>query len=167
MLDCTLFFSDVRGFTVFSEHNAPGELIKTLNQIIALQVDCLEEAGADVDKFIGDAVFARFEGPERAAASIRAALNIQRGISEGDFPLSIGIGIASGTVVAGVIGAADRYDYTVLGDAVNVASRLCASARAGELVLDWTTAELANFNSGVRETISVKGRDATIDVVRV
>ena len=167
LVDCTLFFSDIRGFTVFSEHSAPAELIDTLNRIVALQVASLEEAGADVDKFIGDAVFARFEGPERAPASIRAALNIQRRVSEGDYPFSIGIGIASGTVVAGVIGAADRYDYTVLGDAVNVASRLCSAAGGGELVVDKDTADSASFVGGDPETLSVKGREAAVNVLRV
>lgn len=167
LVDCTLFFSDIRGFTVFSEHSDPAELIKILNQIIALQVDSLEEAGADVDKFIGDAVFARFEGPERAAASIRAAINIQRLISERDLPFSIGIGIASGTVVAGVIGAADRYDYTVIGDAVNVASRLCSAAGPGELVVDTATAHSGSFSGGRFEALSVKGRGAPVHVLRV
>ncbi len=167
LVECTLFFSDIRGFTVFSERNAPRDVIDVLNRIIAMQVDALEEAGGDVDKFIGDAVFARFERQDRAAAAIRAAEDIQRRLQEDAFPLSVGIGIASGAVVAGVIGAADRYDYTVLGDAVNVASRLCSAAGPGETVVDSKTADMAGFVGGSGETISVKGREATIDVRRI
>lgn len=167
LVDCTLFFSDVRGFTVFSERHAPRRVIDVLNRIIALQVDVLEAAGGDVDKFIGDAVFARFEGQDRAAAAVRAAAEIQRQLRDGALPLSVGIGIASGAVVAGVIGAADRYDYTVLGDAVNVASRLCSAAGPDETVVDAKTAGMAGFADGASETISVKGREAAIDVRRI
>ena len=167
LVECTLFFSDVRGFTAFSEGSPPGEVIAALNRIIAVQAEVLESNGADVDKFIGDAVFARFEGPERAAAAVRASLEIQRQLRERPQPLTIGIGIASGSVVAGVIGAADRYDYTVLGDAVNVASRLCSAARAGETVVDQATADAAAVTGGTREAIAVKGRAATVNVVRL
>ena len=165
--DCTLFFSDVRGFTLFYETVAPRDVIEQLNRVIALQVGILEEAGADVDKFIGDAVFARFEGPDRAAASIGAALAIQGRLTDRSIPLAIGIGIASGPVVAGVIGATGRYDYTVLGDPVNVASRLCSAAGPGEVVVDAATAAAAACAVGDRETIPVKGRAAAVDVVRI
>ncbi len=166
LVECTLFFSDIRGFTDFSERRAPGELIDALNGVFALQVEVLEQAGGDVDKFIGDAVFARFEGPDRAAAAIGAALEIQRRLSDGKLELTLGIGIASGSVVAGVVGAADRYDYTVLGDAVNVASRLCSAALAGETVVDQGTADAGAVVDGAREALAVKGRNAKVSVVR-
>lgn len=165
MVDCTLFFSDIRGFTKFSERHSPEQVIESLNDIIALQVEALEEAGGDVDKFIGDAVFARFEGRDRQAQALKAAKTIQQRIREGGYSLKLGIGISSGSVVAGVIGASDRYDYTVLGDAVNVASRLCSSAGPDEIVIDGNTLEADE--AGIRETLTVKGREAPIDVIRI
>lgn len=167
LIDCTLLFSDVRGFTVFSERSTPSEVIVALNRAIAVQVEVIEQAGGDVDKFIGDAVFARFEGPDRGAAAIQAAIEIQRRFAEAALPLSIGIGIASGSVVAGAIGAADRYDYTVLGDAVNVAARLSSAARGGEVVVDQQTAAAAHFGAGAPEAIIVKGRAAAVPAVRI
>lgn len=167
IVECALFFSDIRGFTQFSEQRAPREIIGLLGRIIELQVDVLEEAGADVDKFIGDAVFARFEGTGGAAAAIRAGLAIQRRLVDEPLPLSVGIGIASGPVVVGVIGAADRYDYTVLGDPVNVASRLCSVAGSGEMVVERKTAGAAGYSDGKPETIALKGRTGTVEVLRV
>ncbi|MGE4220039.1 MAG: adenylate/guanylate cyclase domain-containing protein, partial [Alphaproteobacteria bacterium] len=166
-LDCTLFFSDIRRFTDFAERHSPQEVIDRLNHLIRVQVDLLERFGADVDKFVGDAVFARFEGPGREAAAIDAAMAIQRHLKTADLGLPVGIGIASGTVVAGVIGAADRYDYTVLGDAVNVASRLCSLAAGGEVMVDRKTAEGAAYAARDWESLAVKGRTGTVEALRL
>lgn len=167
LVECTLLFCDIRGFTAFAERSSPREVIATLNAIVAQQVQALEVEGADVDKFIGDAVFARFEGPGRAASAIRAAGEIQRRMRASGAPLQSGIGIASGSVVAGVIGASDRYDYTVLGDAVNLAARLCAAAGAGEVVVDSATADLVPSIHGARELLPIKGRSAAVQVIRM
>ena len=166
-LECTLFFSDIRRFTDFAERHSPQDVIDRLNQLMRLQVDLLERSGADVDKFVGDAVFARFEGPGREAAAIEAAKAIQGHLKTAGLGLSVGIGIASGTVIAGVIGAADRYDYTVLGDAVNVASRLCSIAGPGEIMIDRTTAEGAAFAAPDWESLAVKGRTGIVDALRI
>ena len=167
-VDCTLLFSDIRGFTGYAEQHRPEEVIGMLNRAMRLQVAAIEAAGGDVDKMIGDAVFARFHGDGRAQAALAAAEEIQRAaVAEG---LPLGIGIYSGPVITGVIGVGQRFDYTAVGDSVNVASRLCSAALAGETIVDRGTLERAGPGPAARyesaEPLSVKGRLAPIKVAR-
>ena len=105
MLEVTLFYSDVRGFTGFAEHHSSEKVIEFLNRIIGLQVEIIESHGGDVDKMIGDAVLARFHDPDRAVQAIKAAVAIQNAVKSSQLPRGVAIGLYGGPVVAGLIGA--------------------------------------------------------------
>jgi adenylate cyclase len=158
-LDVTLFYSDVRGFTGFAEHHAPKKVIDFLNRIIGLQVEIVEANGGDVDKMIGDAVLARFHGKNGAIRAIQSAIAVQKTIRTTGLSPGLAIGLFSGPVVAGLIGTQDRLDYTVVGDSVNSAARLCDLAKAGEIVADSDTASQGkNIAFGPERNVRVKGR---------
>jgi len=168
LLEVTLFYSDVRGFTGFAEQHTPNEVIGFLNRIIGLQVGIIEARGGDVDKMIGDAVLARFHGPERAIRAVAAAISVQNAIKSAGLPHGVAIGLFDGPVVAGLIGAGDRLDYTVVGDSVNTAARLCGLAQADEIVAESTTlATTKEVNFGPDERVRVKGRAAELTVRRL
>lgn len=134
----TVLFSDIRGFTSFSETRRPEDAVGVLNRYLSLQADLVKRFGGDVDKFIGDAVFAHFTGPDMALNAIRCGLEIQRavaGAASEDAALSVGVGIATGDVLVGSIGSDERLDYTAIGPAVNLAERLCTAAEPGQILL--------------------------------
>lgn len=162
-IETTLFFSDIRDFTGFSEEHSPEEVVAFLNAIMSLQVGIVRTHGGDVDKMIGDAVLARFDGPDGPARAIAAAGEIQCAVSAGSFPRQLGIGIYEGPVILGTIGPDDRRDFTVIGDSVNVTARLCAEARSGEIVVD---ARLAGEGFCPPETVAVRGRDRPVAICR-
>lgn len=127
----TILFSDIRGFTSLTERSSPEEVVAFLNEYFSLWSNVVKRHGGWIDKFIGDAVMAVFDGgteKENAMAALacseeifRKLCHVKRGIfSDG----AIGIGIDSGEVILGDIGSASRRNYTVIGDAVNTASRL-------------------------------------------
>jgi adenylate cyclase len=132
----TIFFSDLANFTSISENLSPKELVEQLGEYFHAFTEEVTAAGGTVDKFIGDAVMAFWGAPiekaDHASAACRCALNCQRRLAElrtswqqrGKPLLFARIGINSGPVVVGNIGSARRFNYTVIGDAVNVASRL-------------------------------------------
>ncbi len=166
-VDLTLLYSDVRGFTAMSEANPPEKVVAFLNRMMSLQIGAIAAEGGDVDKMIGDAVLARFDGDGRAARAIRAARRIQRDIAAAGIAPGVGIGIFSGPAISGTIGAADRMDFTVIGDSVNSAARLCSAAEEGEIVVDEVTAAAAALDVASRaESITVKGRQQALDVRR-
>lgn len=134
--EVSVLFSDIRGFTTLCEGRAPSAILSMLNDYLATVSDLVDERNGVVDKYIGDAVMALFGAPlgapddpqratETALAMVRAlpALNAQFSLA-GWPPLAIGVGIHTGIAVAGNIGSATRLNYTVLGDTVNLASRL-------------------------------------------
>lgn len=134
----TVLFSDIRGFTSFSEAHRPEDAVEVLNRYLSLQADLVKRFGGDVDKFMGDSVFAHFTGPDMALDAIRCGLEIQRALTdstEENGALSIGVGIATGDVLVGSIGSNDRLDYTAIGPAVNLAQRLCASAAPRQILM--------------------------------
>jgi class 3 adenylate cyclase len=168
-VDVTLYYADVRDFTSFAEANPPETVVAMLNAFITLQVDAIRASGGDVDKIIGDAVLAVFYGPDRASRAIACARDtLGRCKSESGLPRGLGIGVHDGFVVAGVIGAPSRQDYTVIGDAVNVAARLCSLAAAGELVVDTRTLARAGHPDGFGEAteVVIKGRTEPVRLRR-
>ena len=130
--DLTFLFTDIRGFTSISEKMSPDKVVEMLNHFLDLQAGIIHENGGDVDKFVGDEVMAMFEGPKRDHNACRAALEIRKAMArekelakaQGKESVSIGIGINSGPVVHGSMGARDRMDFTSIGDTVNLAARL-------------------------------------------
>lgn len=159
-----VLFSDVRGFTRLAEGMPPEALAATLTEYFSLMVDIIFEHGGTLDKFVGDAIMALWGAPrpqaDAAERAVRAAAAMQRALqernpaweAEGRPRLEVGIGINYGEVFAGNIGSHRRLEYTVLGDVVNVAARLCAEAGAGDILVadgvkdalsaEWTLEEL-------------------------
>jgi adenylate cyclase len=136
--DATIFFSDIRSFTAISEKLEPDEVVGFLNDYMTRMVACVNKTGGVVDKFIGDAVMAVWGAPVSAGspmadalACVKAALMMRTALREfnvgrgGDKKpiIKIGCGINTGPIVAGQIGSTERMEYTVIGDAVNLASR--------------------------------------------
>jgi adenylate cyclase len=140
-VEVTMMFLDVRDFTGFAERSSAPEVVATLNRLFELVVPVIHEHGGHVDKFVGDGLLAVFGAPRRqddhADQALGAALAIGRAVREqGPEGLDIGIGLNSGTVVAGNVGGAGRLEFSVIGDAVNVAARVeSATRQTGDAVL--------------------------------
>jgi adenylate cyclase len=132
--DVTILFSDIASYSTLSERVAPGPLVDELNRYFGRMTDIVQAHGGFVDKFIGDGVLAIFGAPlarENAAAdAVRASLAMIQSLKDeplfigGDGRIAIRIGLHRGEAIVGNIGSAQRFNYTVMGDAVNVASRL-------------------------------------------
>lgn len=164
---CTLLYSDIRDFTSFSEANEPERVVGFLNQSMTIMVDAITHAGGDVDKLIGDAVLARFQGEQAESRAIAAAREALRLLESAGLPRGVGIGIYTGDVISGTIGSADRMDFTVIGDSVNLAARLCSAAARGEIIADSDTVTASgDAEFGAAETISVKGRRSRLKIRR-
>ncbi len=163
---CVLFFSDIRGFTTYSESRDPGKVVETLNRILSLQAGVIRHLGGDVDKFVGDEVMAVFS---ESLPAMEAAFEIQKMMAAqaGELDhLAIGIGIHEGDVVQGDVGSEDIRNYTVIGDAVNTAARLESQARAGEILVSDSIADhvesRARFVFEEKGELKLKGKEVTI-----
>jgi adenylate cyclase len=144
----TILFSDLRDFTPLSERLTPSELLEILNRYFTRMSQIVDARGGVVDKYIGDALMALFgaplEQPDQAARAMAAALEMRAALTElnrelfpdSEYTLRFGIGIHTATVVAGNIGSPQRYNYTVIGDGVNAASRLESLTRQPEYATD-------------------------------
>lgn len=176
-----IVFCDLRGFTAWSERTEPERLVLELNAYFEAMVTPIRAHGGAVDKFIGDAVMAVFGIPEPrdddAARAIEAALAMRRALIElnderaemGLPPLHHGIGVHVGEVVAGNVGTSDRRQYTVVGDVVNVASRLESSTKSEgvDLLVSDETVEAAGGLDEVPELtphrpLTLSGRFGTL-----
>lgn len=140
-LDVTLMFVDVRGFTTLAERLHPTEVVTTLNRLFERIVPIVHDHGGHVDKYAGDGLMAVFGAPRRkdrhADAALGAALQIADAVHE-EFSgsLTVGVGLNSGPVVAGNVGGAGRLEFSVIGDAVNIAARVeTATRQTGDTVL--------------------------------
>jgi adenylate cyclase len=146
-LRLTLLFSDVRGFTAYSEQRPPEEVVGSLNRVLNVQTDIIHKCNGDVDKYVGDEVVAVFTGAEQAFQACYAALEIQREMQQAGGSvyggLSVGIGINTGEVILGMIGSEKRADFTVIGDHVNFAARLCSAAQPAQVIVSAATYEAA------------------------
>jgi class 3 adenylate cyclase len=178
--DCSILFADLRGFTGMAEKMEPEALHEVLNQFFRLVIDLISAEGGVVDKFIGDKIMAVFAegGPVGAAqATARAALKMHARIDElnaertkkGLPPLEVGIGLNSGTVVMGNVGSEERMNFTVIGDAVNVADRLQSLARGGETYMGGHTRALLGekFASEDLGQVTLRGRERPEHVFRL
>lgn len=140
----SVIFTDIRGYTEFSERVPPEVVIDVLNRYFDVQTDIVEQHQGDVDKFIGDALVAVFEGEgmEQRAASCAVEIiqaMVQLLVEHPEHDLHVGIGVASGEVVLGAMGARERMDFTVLGSTVNLAARLCSKADPDQVLVDKDT----------------------------
>lgn len=169
MMDATLFYSDIVDFTGYSESHPPQDVVGFLNELMTVQVEEIQRFGGDVDKMIGDAVLAVFEGADRADRAIACAQSVLQVLAaRPDLPRAIRIGIHDGYVIAGAIGPAQRRDFTVIGDSVNVTARLCGLGASGEIVTDSPTVARAGHPAGFSppEEQMVRGRSEPVRVRR-
>jgi adenylate cyclase len=177
----TILFSDIRGFTSLSEELSPAAIANLLTEYFTEMVDIIFEFGGTLDKFIGDAVMALWGAPvsqpgdqERA---LEAAIAMQHGVAElnakwlqeGRPSIGVGIGINHGDVFVGNIGSQRRLEYTVIGDAVNVASRLSSKAGAGEILISEPFYRMLDTRPDVEkiDAIPLKGKANPVAIYRV
>lgn len=168
----TVMFVDIRGFTELSANAEAGEILKLLNDYYEILVNVIFRHEGTIDKFIGDGMMviwgapvSHHDDPNRAAL---AALDIQAAIEEFNYhraekqlpPVQVGIGINTGPVVAGYLGSSQTMSYSVIGDMVNMASRLCDVAQPGEIILSESTHAIVQkkFKTLARIPIKVKGK---------
>jgi adenylate cyclase len=169
----TMLFADIRGFTSMSERTTPEEMVKTLNEYFEMMVDVLFAHGGTLDEVIGlfGAPVALPDAPLRA---VRCGLEMQRALGEfnriratnGQEPIHVGIGINTGPVIAGAIGSSRTLQYTVIGDPVNLASRLCSVAKAGEVIISEYTMQQVHSDVLLepREAVRVKGKSQALQI---
>ena len=134
-----ILFADIRGYTAFSEKREPEEVVAVLNSYFQQISNIVSTNHGDIDKFVGDEVMAVFTGERDVKHAVECAIEIMNSMekmtADSGADLRIGIGINVGEVVAGAMGSRERKDFTVLGDAVNLAARLCGQAAAGETLV--------------------------------
>lgn len=181
--DITAFFSDIEGFTSLSEKLDPAELVKLLNECLGAMTEIILEEGGIIDKYIGDAIVAMFgaplDQPDHAARACRAALRCQRALAamradwatRGLPDLRVRIGLNSGEALVGNMGSARRFDYTMLGDTVNLAARLEGANAAYGTATMAGEATVARAGDAVAfrelDAVRVKGRRQPVRVFEV
>jgi class 3 adenylate cyclase len=179
-LEATVVFSDIRGFSSLAERLPPREVAEVVGRHLGAMVEVVTSHGGVLDKFAGDAVMAVFGAPrpaadhawralECAAAMQRRQLALNDAAEHAGLPaFQIGIGVNTGTVIAGTLGGPGRLDYTVLGDAVNVAQRLQSEAVGGEILA--AAATVLQCGTDRAEPVGpkrLKGRQELVDCYRI
>lgn len=168
----TMVFSDVRGFTAFSETRSPEEVVEMLNEYLQAQADVVVKHGGDIDKFVGDELMARFTGDRQELRATMCAVEMVEAVNAlnekvGAKNLAVGVGVNVGDVVFGAMGASHRLDFTVIGDAVNLAARLCSAAKGGEVLITRAIKDAIGETDLVMdplEPIKVKGKTEPIAI---
>jgi adenylate cyclase len=172
----TVLFCDIRGYTAFSESVDPEIVVEVLNFYLQHQADIVARHHGDIDKFVGDQIVAVFQGEAMVRNAVACALEIQQvmarlGRERPDWQLAVGIGINTGDVVMGAMGSRQRMDYTVLGDNVNLAARLCSHASPGQTLLTENARAAVAAEPGFLieplPPITVKGKSAPVPVYQV
>lgn len=180
-LEVTVLFSDIRGFSTIAERLEAREIAEIVGRHLSAMAEIVNEHGGMIDKFQGDAVMVVFGAPDPlpdhadravrcaiAMQSRQAELNAEGWGTEALEGLHIGVGINTGRVIAGAVGGGGRLEYTVIGDAVNIAERLQSEAEGGEIVASASTVAAADGVDaepiGPRQ---VKGREEPVEVYRI
>jgi len=177
----TVLFSDIRNFTTITEGRPPDQLVQILNEYFTEMAGVIFENQGSLDKYIGDAVVAVFgsliplENPPRNA--VAAAVGMMEKVSELNrhwegryaFSMNIGIGVATGEVFLGNVGSPERMEFTVIGDAVNVASRFSGLARGGQILVTKPVADRLGdaFRLATLPPAGVKGKSGKMEVFEV
>ncbi len=182
-LEVSILFCDLRDFTTISEKRSAQQIVELLNEYFTEMVDCVMNEGGVVDKYIGDNIMAVFGAPvsrsDDAVRAVRAAVHMRDALAKlnaklvarGSQALRFGIGLHTGEVVAGNIGSARRMEYTVIGDAVNVASRL--ESKTKELGTDVLISEATyqrakdQIDAEAAGDVQVKGREQPVGSYKV
>jgi len=174
---CTFLFTDVRGFTAMSEKLEPEEVTEIMNKALTIQADAVKKYGGMVDKYIGDAMMAIFNAPlnlpNHETLTVLCAEEIQENIKKANLGVEIGIGVNTGYAVIGNMGSNTRFDYTAIGDAVNLAARLESSTKevGQDIVIGYNTINAKDFNSEIMlkelKSIYVKGKTKPIQIYTI
>lgn len=178
--DCVIYFSDIRGFTDYSERHSAEEVVEMLNDYFEIMVGIIMKHGGVVDKFIGDAIMAVWgaptgtpEDPQKAVAAcleMRKALVgfNERRIAENKEPIKVGMGLHMGDVISGTLGSSERMEFTVIGDNVNMAARIEASTKAfgADVLLSQQLAEACEEGFVVKLAggVEVKGKSSKLNL---
>ncbi len=182
-VEASVLFADIVGFTSLSENLTPAQISEFLNEYFHYFDSCARFYFGTIDKFIGDAVMVVFGAPRpdplhayHAAACavlmqrLAEALNRKRE-TKGEAPVYLRIGVNSGEMLAGVLGSLQRVEYTVVGDAVNLASRLCSAARPGEVLISSALrariTDRTDLQTSAARSIVVRGKQAPVEVYSV
>ncbi len=171
--ELAVLFSDIRGFTAYSENRSPEEVIAMLNRYLGFQAEIVEQYDGSVDKFVGDEMFALFSGEQATERAVQCAFDIQERVKrehENDpVPIYIGIGINYGPVILGNMGAEKRMDYTALGATVNMGARLCGAAAAESVLLPKSLADSLNIPVKIKEVylMAFKGFSEKVKIAEV
>ena len=178
--EATILFSDIRGFTSMSETMSPTEVVETLNDYFNLMIEIIFKYNGTLDKIIGDALMVIFGAPianeDDTKNAVLTAIEMQEKLIEFNQdriinlkkPIRIGIGINRGKVISGNIGSKQQMNYTVIGDSVNLASRLCSVAKEDEIIVSETVWQqvkgVTDFKSKKLKAVTVKGKAKPIEI---
>jgi adenylate cyclase len=176
----TILFSDIRGFTPLTESLGPEGTVKLLNEYFTIMVECINDQGGMLDKFIGDAIMAGFGVPLRHEddedRAVKAAISMMTKLAEWNRerakrempPVHMGVGLNTDTVLSGNIGSPRRMDYTMIGDGVNLAARLesaCKQYGASILLSEFTQKKLkGTYRMRDIDLVVVKGKTKPVRI---
>jgi adenylate cyclase len=177
----TVLFADIRGFTSMSENMPAAEVLQMLNEYFEVMVEIAFKHEGTVDKFVGDEIMVLWGAPvihdDDPSRAVRAAVEMQAALvefnrmreSEGQGPIHIGIGLNTGELVAGYIGSTRTMSYSVIGDTVNTAARLCSAAKAGQIIISENTYALIkdDFDTVQLEAVQAKGKSKPLTIYNV
>jgi adenylate cyclase len=181
--EATILFSDIRGFTSMSETMAPNEVVETLNEYFNLMIEIIFKYNGTLDKIIGDALMVIYGAPNSTEKdtenAVLTAIEMQEKLIEfnqqriihSKMPITIGIGINRGKVISGNIGSRQQMNFTVIGDSVNLASRLCSVAKADEIIVSdavWKQIKTNKiFKNRKLNPVKVKGKAKPIEIKEI
>lgn len=181
--EATILFSDIRGFTSMSETMAPNEVVETLNDYFNLMIEIIFKYNGTLDKIIGDALMVIYGAPNATPQdtenAVLTAIEMQEKLIQFNQdriinlkqPIKIGIGINRGKVISGNIGSKQQMNFTVIGDSVNLASRLCSVAASDEIIVSdavWKKVKhLKSFKSKKLNPVKVKGKVKPIEIKEI
>lgn len=170
----TVFFSDIRGFTAYSEQVQPEVVIDLLNKYLSLQARHILNHHGIIDKYVGDEVVAIFEGPDMVDNAILAGIDIQKDIAKlneaNQRSISVGIGINTGMAIVGNVGSDERMDHTVLGNNMNLGARLCSIAQPGQIIVSessWRLAKSKEIVAKALDSITAKGISRPVQIYEI
>ncbi len=179
--ETAVLFSDIRGFTRWTEQHQPTHIVSILNDYFELMVDAIHRHHGTLDKFMGDGIMALFGAPiaygNDTLNAVLSAMDMMEGLEKlnvrlrdlGQDDVRIGIGINNGPVIAGYMGSSKSMEYTAIGDHVNLSARLCGVATPGQILLSENTFQSVRGNIDTKQLspVSVKGKLEPVNIYEV
>ena len=183
IVDASVLFVDIVGYTALSESMPPEQMAKLLNELFEFFSFAANQTGGMVDKYIGDCAMLVFGAPEKnknhhlsavyCSLLIRSMMHHfnRKRETQGLDPVEVRVGISSGEMLAGILGSSDRVQYTVIGDPVNLSSRLCALAPVGGIIVDTQFFQHANIDDDIEyrpyRSVLVKGKKLPVETIEI